>query len=203
MELDHIAVAGTSLGAATEHAAQALGVQLQPGGQHDVFYTHNTLLGLANGLYLEAIAINPDALVPDRPRWFDLDRFHGVPRLTNWICRCDDLDATLAALPDGFGDPVSLRRGDLRWRMAVPASGILPYDNCAPALIEWEGTAHPAALLAQSECRLTQVHVSHPDAVALSEMLKPHLSDERIRYSTGPAGLTAHFDTPSGPRVLT
>ena len=203
MELDHIAVAGTSLGNATDHAAQALGVHLQPGGQHDVFYTHNTLLGLADGLYLEAIAINPDAPVPDRPRWFDLDRFHGAPRLTNWICRCDDLDATLAALPDGFGDPVSLRRGGLRWRMAVPASGILPYDNCAPALIEWQGTAHPASLLAQSGCRLTQVHVSHPDAVALCKMLAPHLSDERIRYSTGPVGLTAHFDTPSGPRVLT
>tara|TARA_R110002094_G_scaffold70714_2_gene79342 strand:+ start:4569 stop:5180 length:612 start_codon:yes stop_codon:yes gene_type:complete len=202
MELDHIAVAGATLSAATDHVAQALGSPLQSGGQHDIFHTHNTLLGLADGLYLEAIAINPDAPHPDRPRWFDLDRFQGAPRLTNWICRCDDLDATLAALPEEFGTPVSMRRGDLRWRMAVPASGILPFDNCAPALIEWEGTAHPASLLAQSGCVLKELHISHPNAVALYELLSPHMTDHRVKYATGTPGLTAHFDTPAGARVL-
>jgi len=203
MELDHIAVAGLTLAAATDHVAQALNTPLQPGGQHDVFHTHNTLLGLTDGLYLEAIATNPDAPVPYRPRWFDLDRFQGAPRLTNWICRCDDLDAALAALPDGFGTPVSLRRGDLRWRMAVPASGILPFDNCAPALIQWEGAAHPGAILTASGCRLTALQVSHPDAAAIHELLAPHLNDDRIKYSTGQPGLAAHFETPHGPKVLT
>ena len=202
MELDHIAVAGLTLAAATDHVTQALGSPLQPGGQHDVFHTHNTLLGLADGLYLEAIAANPDAPDPDRPRWFDLDRFQGAPRLTNWICRCDDLDAALAALPDGFGTPVNLQRGDLRWRMAVPASGILPFDNCAPALIEWEGAAHPAGMLAVSGCRLTTLQISHPNAAALNELLAPHLKDDRIKYATGQPGLTAHFETPQGARVL-
>ena len=137
MKFDHIAVAAETLAKATSHAEASLGVALQPGGEHAVFHTHNTLLGLEDGLYLEAIAINPDAPRPERPRWFDLDRFFGPARLTNWICACDDLDATLAALPEGFGEPVALQRGDLRWRMAVPQSGILPFDNCAPALIEW------------------------------------------------------------------
>lgn len=202
MDLDHIAVAGITLAAATDHVAQALDTAMQPGGQHDVFHTHNTLLGLKDGLYLEAIATNPDAPVPDRPRWFDLDRFQGAPRLTNWICRCDDLDAALAALPDGFGTPVSLQRGDLRWRTAVPASGILPFDNCAPALIEWEGAAHPAVMLGASGCRLSTLQVSHPDAVALIDLLAPHLNDDRIKYVTGHPGLTAYFETPHGPKVL-
>ena len=161
------------------------------------------LLGLQDGLYLEAIAINPDAPVPDRPRWFDLDRFAGPARLTNWICRCDDLDAVLADLPDGFGAPVSLGRGDLRWRMAVPASGVLPFDNCAPALIAWEGDDHPAQRLAACGCRLTRLDVCHPDAAALGDMLAPHLADARVHFITGPAGLAAQFDTPSGPRRLT
>ena len=113
MELDHIAVAGETLAEATAHVEAALGVPMQPGGEHAVFHTHNTLMGLADGLYLEAISVNPAAPVPERPRWFDLDRFAGPARLTNWICRCDDLDATLAALPDGFGAPVELQRGDL------------------------------------------------------------------------------------------
>lgn len=203
MELDHIAVSGATLTAATDHVAQALRVQMQPGGQHDVFHTHNTLLGLADELYLEAIAVNPDAPQPSRARWFDLDRFQGTPRLSNWICRCDDLDRTLAALPDGFGAPVSLQRGDLRWRMAVPVSGILPFDNCVPALIEWEGKVHPASMLAASGCRLKEMHISHPNSGAIYEMLAPHLTDDRIKYSTGLPGLKAYFDTPNGARGLT
>jgi hypothetical protein len=202
MELDHIAVAGISLAAATDHVAQSLGVPLQPGGQHAVFHTHNTLLGLDDGLYLEAIAINPDAPVPDRARWFDLDRFSGAPRLTNWICRCDDLDAALAALPEGFGAPVSLSRGDLRWRMAVPATGILPFDNCAPALIEWEGTAHPAPLLTPSACRLTELYISHPQAYVLQALLAPFLTDKRLTFASGSAALRATFDTAKGRSVL-
>lgn len=195
MEFDHIAVSAETLAAATEHVERALGVTLQRGGEHDVFHTHNTLLGLEEGLYLEAIAVNPDAPQPQRPRWFDLDRFSGGPRLTNWICRCADLDATLARLPDSFGAPVSLQRGDLRWRMAVPLDGVLPFDNCAPALIEWEGTAHPVARLAPSGVRLAALTVSHPQAGELAGMLGPHLSDSRIRFEEGAAGMSASFDT--------
>lgn len=203
MELDHIAVAGETLTDATVHCETALGVPLQEGGEHAIFHTHNKLLGLADGLYLEAIAINPKAPVPDRPRWFDLDRFSGQARLTNWICRCEDLDATLAALPDGFGTPVSLRRGDLRWRMAVPDDGILPFDNCAPALIQWEGEVHPASRLTQRNVALSRLHVSHPDAAELQALLAPHLSDDRIAFNAGPAGLRATMLVNRQARELT
>ncbi len=202
MELDHIAVAGETLAAATAHVEAVLGIAPQQGGEHAVFHTHNTLLGLEDGLYLEAIAINPAAPAPDRPRWFDLDRFAGQPRLTNWICRCEDLDATLAALPDGFGAPVSLQRGDLRWRMAVPENGVLPFDNCAPALIEWEGDAHPATRLNPSGARLEALRVSHPEAQALAELLGPHLSDKRMTFQTGPARLDADIKVAGVTRVL-
>jgi len=202
MELDHIALAGRTLAQATKASEDALGVALQQGGEHAIFHTHNALLGLEDGLYLEAIAINPDAPTPDRPRWFDLDRFQGPARLTNWICRCDDLDATLAQLPAGFGRPVSLQRGDLRWRMAVPEDGVLPFDNCAPALIEWEGQAHPAARLTPSGCRLRSLTITHPEAAELSAMLAPFLSDPRARFEVGATGLAAAFDTADGPRHL-
>ena len=202
MELDHIAVAGETLAQATAHAEQALGVSLQQGGEHAVFHTHNRLLGLQDGLYLEAIAANPAAPRPDRPRWFDLDRFSGPARLTNWICRCDDLDATLAALPDGFGAPVSLQRGDLRWRMAVPADGTLPFDNCAPALMQWEGDAHPAPRLDQSGVRLTALTVQHPAVLALRDMLAPHLTDNRLQFVVGPVGLSATFEAAGEIREL-
>lgn len=199
---DHIAVAGETLAAATAHVEAALGVSMQQGGQHAVFHTHNTLLGLEDGLYLEAIAINPGAPQPDRPRWFDLDTFEGPPRLTNWICRCDDLDATLARLGAGFGAPVDLQRGDLRWRMAVPSSGVLPFDNCAPALIQWQGDAHPAARLTQQGCRLEALTIHHPQATQLARLLAPLLADARITFDVGPARLSAEIATPNGTATL-
>ena len=202
LELDHIAVAGAQLNDATAHVEAALGAKMQPGGEHPIFHTHNTLMGLADGLYLEAIAINPDAPQPDRARWFDLDRFAGPARLTNWICRCDDLDAALSRLPGSFGTPVDLQRGDLRWRMAVPQSGVLPFDNCAPALIEWEGDAHPAARLDPSGCRLAELTVQHPDAEALAELLAPMMNDARVRCKPGEPGLSASFETQGGVRRL-
>ena len=75
LELDHLAVSGETLEAGRAHVEDALGVTLQPGGQHRHFGTHNLLLGLEDGLYLEVITVDPSAPDPDYPRWFDLDRF--------------------------------------------------------------------------------------------------------------------------------
>ncbi len=202
LNLDHVAVAGTVLADAVEAVEVALGVKMQPGGQHDVFFTHNRLLGLADGLYLEAIAIDPAAPNPDRPRWFDLDRFEGSARLTNWICRSGDLAAELKGLPVDAGQPVALQRGDLRWQMAVPQSGILPFDNMFPALIEWQTDWHPAQMLAPTGCALRRLIVSHPDAAGLSAVLSDRLADGRVVIEPGPAGVMAEFDTPHGRRLL-
>ncbi|WP_282127834.1 VOC family protein [Roseobacter litoralis] len=199
---DHIAIAGETLEAARAYVEDALGVTLQDGGAHDVFFTHNALLGLEDGLYLEAIAINPHAPQPDRSRWFDLDRFKGAPRLTNWICRTDDLRNTLEKLPAGFGTPVALKRGDLRWQMAVPQDGILPFDNCGPALIEWQSAPHPAERLRPSDITLRRLTITHPQADGLNAALRGQMQDDRIVIETGPVGMHAEFDTPHGLRTL-
>jgi len=203
LELDHIAVAGDTLEEATAAVEAALGVRLQAGGEHDVFFTHNTLLGLEDGLYLEAIAINPAAPAPDCPRWFDLDRFSGPARLTNWICRTDDLEGIVPQLGDGVGVPVALQRGKFRWQMAVPRSGVLPFHNLHPAVIQWGTDLHPATLLDPSGCRLSRLVVAHPLARELRQLLSPFLSDARVVIETGDViSLMAEFDTPHGPRVL-
>jgi len=187
MELDHMAVAAATLDEATEMIETALGVTLQPGGQHPVFGTHNYLLGLDDGLYLEAIAIDPAAPEPDRARWFDLDRFRGPARLCNWICRTSALDAALDMAPKGAGTPIQLSRGDLRWRMAVPENGQLPYDNMFPALIQWQGTLHPGAMLTASGCALRRLVVAHPQADDLRASLP--MNDPRVVFEAGSVGL--------------
>lgn len=199
MLLDHLAVAGETLEEASAHIEQALGVALQPGGKHGKFGTHNRLLGLRDGLYLEAIAIDPQAQPPGRPRWFDLDNFQGGPRLTNWICRVEDIEATLLIFPDGTGEPIDLTRGALQWRMAVPPTGRLPFDNLFPALIEWQGDLHPANMLQDSACRLRRLVVYHPDALTLARQLGEL---DLVVFDTGPAALQAEIETPHGLRVL-
>ncbi|MCV3272950.1 VOC family protein [Roseobacter sinensis] len=202
MRLDHLAVAGETLEQAQARVEEALGVPMQPGGEHAVFHTHNALLGLEDGLYLEAIAVNPAAPAPERARWFDLDRFRGSARLTNWICQVSDLPMALGDLPAGMGQPVALRRAALRWRMAVPESGGLPFDNCAPALIQWDTPIHPAQMLEPRGVRLRRLTVQHPEADALRALFGSRLQDDRLYFDAGAPALVADFETPHGPRTL-
>ncbi len=148
--------------------------------------THNRLLSLGD-LYLEVIAVNPAAPPPGRPRWFDLDRFSGPPRLTTWICRCDDLPAALAAAPPGTGTPMALARGDFRWEMAVPDDGRLPFDGVFPALIRWHGALHPAPLLPDHGLRLSRLEVTHPQAGALRAALAGRLRTRACMSSRAPS----------------
>jgi hypothetical protein len=201
LELDHLAVVTRDLNEGRAVVEAELGVVLQPGGQHARFGTHNLLLGLADGLYLEVIAIDPEAPDPGVARWFDLDQRQGVARLGNWICRSNDLSAMLSRFPEA-GAPVALSRGDLNWRMAVPRDGRLPFDNCFPALMQWECAAHPAVGLTPSGCRLLRLIVAHPEAAELSAQLQPVLTNERIVFEVGSPGLKAEIMTPSGLRVL-
>jgi Glyoxalase-like domain len=134
MRPDHLAVAAGSLAEGVAAVEAALGMTLEGGGQHLAMGTHNRLLGLGD-VYLEVIAVDPSLPGPGRPRWFDLDRFLGPPRLTNWIAACDDLAAALADAPDGTGVPMDFARGDLRWQMAVPEDGVLPFGGAHPAPI--------------------------------------------------------------------
>jgi hypothetical protein len=112
-----------------------------------------------------------------------------------------DLDAALAALPEA-GEAVALSRGGLRWRMAVPRDGRLPFDGVFPALIAWERDLHPARMLAPSGCTLEALVLRHPQAGALATRLGPYLEDQRVRFETGAAGIGIVLATPAGRRVL-
>ncbi len=202
MLLDHIAISGETLASAVDAVETALGVSMQPGGQHDVFGTHNALLGLEDGLYLEAIAIDPGAAQPTRARCFDLDHFSGPARLTNWICRTDDMVGTLARLPEGAGEPVALKRGDFRWLMSSPANGVQPFDDLHPTLIQWQSPVHPSTVLTPSGCALQRLVVSHPEAAALRSALAGEFSDPRVVFEPGSIALMAEVKTPHGLRVF-
>lgn len=201
--IDHLAVAGETLDEAAEHVGNVLGVHLSPGGVHVEMGTHNRLLSLGPGCYLEAIAINPDAASPERPRWFDLDRFEGPPRLTNWIAATDDLAEALADAPEGMGVAIPFSRGDYLWQMAVPGNGRLPFDGAVPALIQWDGAKHPADALEDRGCRLHRLEVAHPDPGAVLEAFPALQRVPHVVFTVGErVALRASIDTPHGRRVL-
>ncbi|UWQ51006.1 VOC family protein [Leisingera caerulea] len=201
MILDHLAVAGQTLQEAVAHTEEALGLPLGPGGQHARYGTHNRLIGLEDGLYLEAIAIDPDARPEEQPRWFNLDQFTGPARLNNWILRSEDLAAEKHMLPPHAQRHVSMQRGDLSWLMTVPADGLLPFDNLFPAVLQWQAEP-PAGKLPQSGCRLTRLVLSHPEVAELQTALDRILNDPRLKVEAGEPAMMAEFATPHGPRVL-
>lgn len=180
LTLDHVAICTEALETGARELSERLALPLEPGGQHEAMGTWNRLLSLGPEEYLELIAIEPGAPPPAQPRWFDLDTFRGATRPTTWICRCADLDAALAAAPQGAGLPWDLTRGDLSWRMAVPATGRLPLDGLFPALIEWRGAAHPAPRLPDHGARLGALRLHAPQPEALRAALAPLIDDPRI-----------------------
>ena len=80
------------------------GVTLTGGGKHAAMGTHNRVLKLGPGQYLEVIAIDPEGRQPDFPRWFNLDdpgfqaRLKIRPRLITWVVRTDNVDALAEAI---------------------------------------------------------------------------------------------------------
>lgn len=194
MRLDHLAIAAETLEEGVAWAEEKLGVTFLEGGKHARFATHNRLLGLADGLYLEVIAADPNATC-DGPRWFGLDTFQGPPRLVNWICEPADFETMLR-----YGmRRVAMSRGDLHWDMGVPEDGSLPLDGGFPTVLRWRGT-RPGQNLPASGCGLRSLVVSHPQAREIEAEIK--MADPRVRFTVGKATLGAVFDTPDGQVTL-
>lgn len=200
--LDHLVVTARTLQAGVDHVQDRLGVRMSPGGRHPAMGTHNALLSLG-AVYLEVIAIDPDATAPGRARWFGLDHFDGPPSLSHWVMQTSDLDATLARAPKGAGRVIAVTRGDLNWNIAVPDDGMTLYDGAFPGLIEWPEGVHPAARLPDAGCRLSSFRITHPDG-GLSTDLSRLASLPGVRVTQGASkGMRAEIATNDGIRILT
>ncbi|MGJ0483943.1 MAG: VOC family protein [Methylomicrobium sp.] len=206
--LDHLAITAPSLAIGVEYVRQTLGVSPQAGGEHPRMGTHNCLLKLGETCYLEVIAINPNAPLPARPRWFQLDEPDSSQpvRLATWIARTDDIIAAATASPIPLGEIEPMSRGRLNWLITLPPDGSLPMQGIAPTLIQWPAGMHPAARLPESGCALVRLEGFHPEADKVIGMLDAigfegdfevfKLPPDRQPY------LIAHIQTPKGLRQL-
>ena len=91
---------------------------------------------------------------------------------------------------------MELARGDLRWRMAVPRDGMLPFGGFFPGLIQWRGAAHPAARLPDRGCRLERLEITHPEAADLERATR---AADSVVFTAGPEpAMRATIATPRG-----
>jgi len=202
LTLDHLVVTAPSLAAGVAAVEASLGLALSAGGQHALMGTHNALLRLGPGLYLEVIAVDPQAPAPPRARWFGLDRPAQTPRLAHWLVASDDIVRDAPAFGFAADEILPMTRGDFRWRITVPQDGSLPGGGAAPSLIQWDDT-HPAARLADVGCALARLAIRLPASEVLASTLaQSGLNDERLSITSGSLQLSADIITPTGRRAV-
>lgn len=166
--LDHVVIGAATLGAGADFVEAVLGVRPVPGGVHEGAGTHNLLLGLGEGTYLEVIAPDPGQPAPARPRLFGLDdagllrRLAGEPALIAWVARTEDLGRLAARLgPERLGPVRPMSRGGLGWRFASPPAGA-DLGGLLPSMIEWVTPPRPPSL-PDSGWRLLGLDGEHPE----------------------------------------
>jgi Glyoxalase-like domain len=217
LKLDHLVIAARTLEEGARFIADKFGVDSSEGGAHPLMRTHNRLLNLWGGVYLEVIAIDPDAdpahMAP-RTRLFAFDdpahlqRLESGPQLVHWVARVDRpklLARWQAQYPARIAKVVAMTRGSNRWSLTVPDDGAFPSwqgagHGIVPSLIQWDTPAHPSAVLPETGIALRSLTGFHPDAQAVAAQLEwlgaAHLL--RVEPTRGVPTLVAEFELPDG-----
>lgn len=187
-----------------EELLTAAGVRAVSGGSHLGWGTHNALLGLQSGSYLELIAPETGRDGPWARRFTRLQQ----PALQAWCVRggtADELadrieQAGLEArrvpgqrlLPDG---------GELRWELLFPLGH--DFGGLVPFFIDWRASGHPTTRLPE-QLGLVQLRLNHPEAGALRQLLAGlGVPPELVQVGDGPrAALAAVLATPKGTLTI-
>jgi Glyoxalase-like domain len=190
LELDHLVIAAATLEEGIHFVHKKLGLEFQDGGDHVQMGTHNRLLRLDSGAYLEVIAVDPEGIKPNVPRWFGLDRFEGIPQLVHWVVRVTG-DLEKVHLPE-HGPVHAMTRGSFSWRITIPMDGSLPGDGLIPTLISWDArSSHPCNVLEPSGCQLIRLEGTHPEVDRIAERISVLGIEELIALRAGPVSLRA------------
>lgn len=199
--VDHLVWATPDLDDGIREIERLTGVRASAGGQHPSWATHNALLSLGTGMYLELLAPDPSVPPPARERPFGLDRL-SRSHLVTWAAHESDLEgrlATLAAAGIDLGEILSGGRVRpdgvaLHWRLTSPRAmlegGVLPF------LIDWGTSPHPSTTAAPG-LALVALEIEHPEPEHLRQLLPRFGVDLPLRKAPQPA-LVATVDSPRG-----
>jgi hypothetical protein len=176
VEIDHLIYGAPDLLIGSQAVAALLGVRPAIGGKHLGVGTHNALVALGDGAYLEVIAQDPDQEARLRPLPYGLDTL-ARPRLITWAVRVQDVEtqaqrARVAGVDLGAVYPMSRERPDgtrLEWQLT--RSGQLVGDGLVPFLIQWGPGQHPSET-SPAGCRLVSLRGEHPEPERITRMLE-------------------------------
>jgi len=217
LKLDHLVIAARTLEEGAQFVAAKFGVETVAGGAHPLMRTHNRLLNLWGGAYLEVIAIDPSAggVESPRPRLFALDDpamqrrlADDGPQFVHWVARVDrpkSLVRWREQYPARIAPVAAMSRAGNTWGLTVPDDGAFPAwqgagDGVLPSLIQWDTPRHPSDALPETGIALRTLTGFHPHADAVSEQLAwlgaAHLM--RVENTVGAPVLVAQFDLPDG-----
>ncbi|WP_315706169.1 MULTISPECIES: VOC family protein [unclassified Bradyrhizobium] len=211
LKLDHLTVIAPNLAEGVLHVRNCLNLDVPFGQRHAYMGTHNHLLQLGDTVYLEIVALDPEAGTLSRRRWFGLDDLAKVEldwdegrRLRAWVARTDAIDAILATHGHIFGEKVPLPTVDSSFDFAIPDDGSLPLDGAAPSIIDRRGRPRAMATIADLGARLRSFALEHPNPAAIETLyraLKVDRAPDIVRGSK--LRYRAQIETPAGVRELT
>ncbi|HEU5293269.1 MAG TPA: VOC family protein [Burkholderiaceae bacterium] len=214
--VDHLVVVADTLEQGTQWCEATLGVEPASGGRHPLMGTHNRLLAIGAerfpDVYLEIIAVDPDAPAPGRARWYEMDdaalraAVRERPRLVHAVARTTKIEMLRWGLINCGLNPGTLLavqrdtpHGRLSWRLTVRDDGRFECAGALPTLIEWQGP-HPCDHLSASPVVLNELILRGvPPRVADVLKLPAVQMSER---NEGDGMLRAVFDTPRGRVAL-
>ena len=198
--LDHIVIAATTLDQGADYVRQVLGVDIPDGGQHQMMGTHNKVMSLGQGVYLEVIAINAEMKSPDHPRWFGLDDPHirhslaQHPKLLTWAVNTDELDSLVGSSRVGLGEVRQAQRDNLKWKVAITEDGRMPGAGFIPLCIEWLVDFHPSEAMQSLGCIFNSLTIYHSKPRWLKECLQSIGADNLVNISQIAEDQTAYME---------
>jgi hypothetical protein len=203
LELDHLVYAVPDLFEAIRVFEKKIGLQPVPGGRHEGLGTHNAILPLDGGQYLELMAADPDGPAPPQARPFGLDSLVEA-RLVTWAVRSHAIEVDVeAARQNGFDPGVVLNMtrkttdGELlEWKLSLKTT---PFgDGLVPFVIDWGTSPHPAVSGdSASRCALSDFAGRHPNPKSISQALEALGADLPVKMHPR-AHLTARLTGPQG-----
>ncbi len=173
---DHLILGVPDLQRSIEKFSERLGVVPMLGGRHESMGTHNAILPVRGGSYVELIAPDPTRPNPPLGIPWGLDTLEEA-RLITWAVATRDIDATVGdTLSAGFdpGKIIEVARDTpegqrLSWRLTISRES--PADGLVPFLIDWGNSPHPSGT-GEPLCSIEGFAAEHPDPESVRAMLR-------------------------------
>jgi hypothetical protein len=210
--IDHLVIGAGNLMQGVDYVRNCLGVNIPYGGVHREMGTHNHLMRLGDGVFLEVITKNHEIESPNSPRWYGLDdpfiqkQIEMQPTLLTWVVNTGNINELIRRAKFSLGKTKLISRGDLSWYFGLPDDGRLLAGGMLPYAIEWQTDEHPSANMTDLGCSLHRLEIYHPYSSWIQSSIKSIDALNLVKINSLPKNeapyLIAYIRTPNGIKQL-